>query len=559
MNKKLLLLIIGIAVLLIGAVVQITGVADKASSMGIIGGAILCVIYMAIDFKAVIAQIGKRSTRYGAAQTTMVVLMLGIVAFILAYSNTHSKRFDFTENKRFTLDVATKNVVEALDKEVRIVCFNDSIAEQMWQQATEDLLKQYVHLNDKISYKFIDPLRNPKDAMDYKNELYTMPTIFVEQGVTREKAKETSLDMVEEGITNAIIKVTRTKENTVYFLAGHGEADYMNTSDFHGFGLIKQRLEAKNYTVKQLKIERSVGIPEDCSALVIAGPQTDLFDYEMKALDRYINLGGNVIVMLEPQSAPNFAAWAKKYGLNVGNDMICEAEFQADIASLFTTGKLSGRVSVSLNPSVSSYPADIDITRNFELITQYPNSRSVAVNDSLPEGIKAERLLETRGKDPKMDMPGSWAETDLEALISEKTAQFDPDKDIEGPVSIAALATVDRLKFAPAKAAEAAVQSSTELALAERPDESHLLVFGDSDFARNGMVARGGGDLIMNSVNFMVGEGDLITVTSKTSEDTSLTLTGSQQRVMYSLIVFVWPMIVVTLGIVVWIRRRRSG
>ena len=551
MDYKKSILFLGILVFLVGLILRLAGVAITASSVMLIAGAVFVLVFIIADYKGVMKSLGKRSTRYGAAQGTMVVLVFAIAAFILAYSNSHTKRFDLTENQRFTLDPATKNVLSSLDKEVRIVIFYDSAAESMFRQNIEDILKQYNHMNDNVEYEFIDPIQNPGDAMPYKTELYTTPTIFVEQGVNREKTTGNE----EQDITNALIKVTRVKQHKVYFLKGHGEKDFENASDFQGMGQIKTRLENKNYLVESLEIQRQVGVPDDASVVIIAAPQTDLFDEELQALGRYLNLGGNVIVLLEPETAPKLAAWAGQYGLNVGRDIVCEAEFQADLMSLLK-GQFQGQISVSTQPSVTSYPDDVEITRNFQLRTQYPSSRSVSIDSSPPEGVTARKLLETKGKLQNSDFPGSWAETNIEAL-KEKKAEFQEGQDIRGPVTIAGLATIDRMKFEPAKAAEAQIQASTG-EMAERPENSHLLVFGDSDFASNSMVAYGGGDLFMNSVNYLTEEEDLITISSKPTEDTSLNITGVQSRII-QVLTFVAPLAVIALGIGVALRRRRSA
>ncbi|HNT37429.1 MAG TPA: Gldg family protein, partial [bacterium] len=330
--------------------------------------------------------------------------------------------------------------------------------------------------------------------------MYSVPALIVKCGANKERTRSEK----EEDITNAIIKVTHTEEKSLYFLTGHGERDINGETDAFGMGIIKRLLEDKRYSVKEFEMSRQQGIPEDCAVLVIAAPQTDLFEHELTALERYLNLGGNVIVLLEPETAPQLAAWLAKYGLKVGNEIICEAEVQADIASLLQ-GKLSGRLSVSTAPVIGkrNYGTH-EITRDFDLATQYPSSRSVSVTDTLPAGITADKILETKGElenAPDASIPGSWAETDLE-MLRQQQAQYDEGVDMKGPVTLAALVTIDRHNFEPAKAAEAAVASATDI---QRPDKSRLLVFGDSDFATNSGVRYDRGVLFTNCINYLIG------------------------------------------------------
>ena len=63
----------------------------------------------------------------------------------------------------------------------------------------------------------------------------------------------------------------------------------------------------------------------------------------------------------------------------------------------------------------------------------FPVVRSVRVAKELPEGISAQALVSTSQQ--------SWAETDLKTL-QEGRSTFDAGSDRQGPVSIAAVATM---------------------------------------------------------------------------------------------------------------------
>lgn len=554
MKNKSFIWMLGVAAFVIGLLLRIAQVDLTVSSIPLLGGALLILAYLAIDYKTVLSGLGQRSTQYGTIQAVLVVIVIGILCFILAYSHTHSKRFDLTQNKRFTLDHQTIGILQNLQEDVTIYCFPEPMGGPFWKNQMSDMLNQYRHYSDKIKYEFIDYMKEHGKAQEFRNELYSVPAIIVKCGANLERARSEK----EEDIANAIIKVTHTEEKSLYFLTGHGERDINSETDAFGMGIIKRLLEDKRYTVKELEMARQHGIPEDCAVLVIAGPQTDLFDHELNAIERYLNLGGNVIAMLEPETAPNLVSWFGKFGLNVGNDMICEAEVQADLASLLQ-GKLTGRLSVSTVPTISKRDyGSHEITRDFDLSTQYPSSRSVSVASVLPGGLSVDKILETKGElenSPDPSIPGSWAETDLE-MLKQQQAQFDESEDLKGPVTLAALVTIDRHQYEPAKAAEAAIQSATGV---QRPDKSYLLVFGDSDFASNAGIRFDRGVLFTNCINYLIGAKHLITVPPKMTADTSLTLSKGEMRLIQVVVLGIWPLVVIAIGIGVGIRRRRSA
>ena len=242
---------------------------------------------------------------------------------------------------------------------------------------------------------------------------------------------------------------------------------------------------------------------------------------ELNRIKDYIDSGGKVLFMIDPFTVPDTVSFLKRYGFNIGDDIIIDKLSQVFGANYLT-------------PVVAQYDKEHPITKDFDLATFFPLARSVAVEKDLSKGIYP---LAMTGEQ-------SWAETDKKALEQGK-AEYNGDKDKKGPVSIASVVTVE------AKVEEQQKDN------ANRKRYAKIVVIGDSDFVNNTNINLAGNkDLFLNSVNWLAEEADLITIRKKEISSTPLLLTKAQGRLMFWLPVIIMPSIVLIAGIFILNRRR---
>ena len=161
------------------------------------------------------------------------------------------------------------------------------------------------------------------------------------------------------------------------------------------------------------------------------------------------------------------------------------------------------------------------------MATAFPTARSVSTTEGLPD-VTNTVLIKTA--------PQSWAETDLSTLQSGGQPDPTQGKDIIGSVPLAV----------------AGQRSGAN---------GRIVVFGDSDFAINANFSYlGNGDLFINSIDWATEQESLINLTPK---DTVTRTMVPPTKVVLGLIflgsVVLLPGLVIVLGIVVWISRRRRG
>jgi ABC-type uncharacterized transport system involved in gliding motility auxiliary subunit len=504
--------------------------------LGLLGVAALAT-YIILNLSVLKQSFKRKSFIYSGNLIFIVILVLAILVLINYFFSRHHHRFDFTEAKLHSLSDQSIKVLENLKDEVSALCFfrEGNIS----QVKMENLLKIYNYHSKKLKYEFIDPDKNP--GMVKRYDVAQDGTTILESG--DKESRITSTD--EEDITNAIIKISREKKKVLYFLEGHGEAS-IEVSEEKGYTLAKEGLEKLAYEVKKLTLALSDTFPQDCALLVIPGAKKDLLPNELETIRNYISEGGRVFFMVDPETAPGLKSFLTEYGIQLEDDLIVD-----------TVSRLMG--GDYFMPIVSEYEYH-EITSEFRYATFFPFARSVSVAEEKPEGISANILAKTS--------TNSWSERQLKDL----EVTFDKDKDKEGPISIAAVVTVEpkeEEKEEPkeeketkeeekeeTKAEKEAEEKQTEEA-AKIKQEGRLAVFGDSDFASNRYFNfSGNGNFFLNTVNWLTEEADLISIQAETSSPRTIHMTATQGRILFFVSLIILPLIVLVTGISVWVRRR---
>jgi len=121
------------------------------------------------------------------------------------------------------------------------------------------------------------------------------------------------------------------------------------------------------------------------------------------------------------------------------------------------------------------------------------------------------------------------------------------DEDLAGPVPVAVAGTLPASSDAPAEGAEAASQST-----------GRIVVFGDADFGSNELIdAYLNRDLFVNSVNWLLGDVEAISVRPNRSRPSRFQPTAEEFQRIRLLSLFVLPEFLAVLGVLTWWSRRQ--
>ncbi|MBI4549832.1 MAG: GldG family protein [Candidatus Omnitrophica bacterium] len=433
---------------------------------------------------------------------TLAGLLLVFVCLLYTVLSRQNARFDLTRNRVYTLSPKTVEVLKGLGPEpVTVKAFFRG--DQPGREELSDFLKMYAFQSGSFRYRFIDPDRNPGEAKKAGVDEYG--TVVVERGDRKERFKE----VTEEALTNALLKLAEARTRKVVFVQGHGEKSPEDAQE-KGYSHLAERLEAENYAVRSVLLSRD-SVPSDADLVVIAGPAADYLSDEITMLQQYLDGGGRVLALLDPSEnrLTLLENWLDSYGLVLGRSVVIDK-----LSRLFGADHLI--------PVVAQY-GQHPITEKFNVASFLPVARTVTRSKDAPADLEVSEIAYTS--------PGSWAEQDWKQIQGGEVSQ--DEGDAAGPLSLAC-------------------------AVSKANASLRLVVFGDSDFADNAhLYLSGNKDLVLNSVAWLAGEEKLVTIRPKERASTPLVLTGAQQRLIFVVPVFGFPVLALVSGLAVLLYRRK--
>jgi len=488
----------------------------------LVAGALLLLAYVSFGFEEVRSLLGQRSTRYSAGAFLYALLFVLLVGGGNYISARRHHRWDLTEAGIYTLAPQSKKVVEALKEDLAMTGFVEGGQDSQLQS----LLESYQYAAPShVKSRLVDPDKEP--ALVEQMKITALRSVHLQYG----KESFVVANPTEETVTNGIIRVSGATKKLVYFAEGDGEADVANQDDPKGYAGAKLALEQENYEVKPLVLPSAEQIPDDASALVIAGVQRPLSEHEVQMLDAYLKRGGHLLALIGPrQGDERVPRLLADWGAKLGNDIVID-----QVVRLFQGPTLG------VQPITKTYGTH-PITQNFHDYTVYPQTRTVEPDSAGKKGLTVTALVKTSAS--------SWAETKVDEVFSKNpTASLDPE-DRKGPLSVAVAveAKLRDLGITPPPAPEGK----------KAPEEARLVVFGTPMFADNQQLAeaRLNGDLFLNAVGWLVGQEELVAIRSRTVRASRAELTREQAVRVFYLSVFLIPELIIATGIVVWSDRK---
>ena len=490
-----------------------------------IAGLIVTGLYALSQWRDVARSFSGRNVRLGSMAAGSVALVLAILVGVNWISSRQNKRWDFTEGGQFSLSDQTRQILRGLTKPLGVKVFYRSDSGEL--DRFRDQFAEYAYISPNVKVEYIDPDKEPMKAKSLDVQAYGTVVLEYEGKVER----TTSTD--EQGLANALKRLTEGKAKKVYFAEGHGERDTTN-SDPLGFTLFSDALKSENFELGKIVLAQDPKVPDDATMVIIAGPKSDYLPQEIDALKPYLGKGGKLLLMIDPPEPkkiveyPNLAGLVKDWNINIGTNIVVDAQSMQSAAF----------------PFVATYPRH-PITENFDrIMTMYRFVRSVEPIEGGTNGRFAQKILETS--------PRSWAESDVKGLYETGKPVMEPDKgDKQGPVSIGAAVNV------PAADAAAPATPPDPAAPAPPKPETRVVVVGDSDFLANQTIGfEGNRDIGLNIANWLAQQENLIAIRPKAPSDRRITMTPERGQAIFWLTLFVVPGLLFLTAFRVWWKRR---
>jgi len=510
-----LIAVLGLVALLVGLIVAVVLPEIRFAAWGILAlGVILLATAFIMNFRRVRGAITGRRGRFGAGTTIMASIFVGVIILVNAISIGNYHRFDLTGVSQFTLTSQTKEALNNLETPVDVLFFYGVSGELdlLLKSYTENLLGEYQNYTDQLSVEFIDTDEYPERARQYGINQYGTAVFQSENHQRLVQPLEILViegeDIVaveaEYAFTSAILEVTGVVQKKLYFLTGHGESN-INTD----YSYARESLLDNLYKVDMLDLLVTPSIPEDCTALVIAAPQNSMSDSEIEIIERYLENGGWVIILMNPDSPPEIKQLFASWGVDVKDGTVIDPSSYAA-------------------PNIDS-PSITRLRNQFGLEnTYFPGSTAVILQEE-KENVLVLPLAWTSGD--------SWLESDFD--YGEEPV-FNNGVDTKGPLVLGVLIY--------------AVQSG-----ASSPEVSNtrLIVIGDSDFASNQHFYNGNnGEFFINSVNLLTLGKELISIERKVLPFRRLVISQQEKNLLRYSSIALLPLLVLVAGGIIWWRRR---
>jgi len=123
---------------------------------------------------------------------------------------------------------------------------------------------------------FINPSEEPKLAQEAG--VKTDGEVVIEYN---KRVEHIVPPFAEQEITNLLVRLSRTNQQAVMYLDGHGERNLLGVRN-HDIGEFGKQLEAKGFKFANPDLTISPAVPSNGAMLVVASPQVDVTEVEAK-------------------------------------------------------------------------------------------------------------------------------------------------------------------------------------------------------------------------------------------------------------------------------------
>src|ERR1043166_5555170 len=481
--------------------------------------------------------------RIGLNVLVQIVLILFLAAMANSLAFKHYSRWDFSRDQKYTLSDQTKRFLDTLKGKMRITVFfspNTPITADVL-----NLLIEYQYAGKgKIDIEHIDPERNlsrAKELLD-KYKVVTDESLLVLDYEGRNKTVKASemadLDQSgmalgegphvaafkgEQAITSAMIDLVEGKKKILGYVTGHKEPAL--TEGTSPITVLKTFIENENIKFQELNLLDLDAIPADVKAVMIAGPQYDFSDREMKLLRDFWDKQGRILLLLDPAAkTPKLRGFLNELGVKVNDDRLM-VFLRTGIQELALTRDVQAR-----------FLGDSPVTKRLAdvraLFFGGTSSLTLEPDRVRASNIRLEPLIQAE--------KGYFAETDYNTDNQTKL-QVDAKQSSNVPLTIGA-----------------AVEKGGSADQRVQMNSPRLVVVSNATFVEDNAITQDqqGLDFISGGVNWLLSREQLIGIAPKIPKPLTFSLSEEALRRLRWIVLLFMPLVPAVIGTVVWWQRR---
>lgn len=241
---------------------------------------------------------------FSTGMIAIVVALTVVVNLIASALPETYTQIDATSQKLYSITEDTEKYLDTLKDDVTLYVM---VNKNSKDDNVDRTLQKYASASKHVKVKYVDPNVSPTFASKYTDNDVTSNSIIVVCG-DRSKVIDYNSDIYEysydssynysvtgydcEGqVTAAIQYVTSESTTNVYELTGHDESTL--SGDF------SEVFQKRFMNVGSLSLLTVDAIPEDCQAIFITAPQSDLSEDDLSKLSQYLGNGGKIYLSID--------------------------------------------------------------------------------------------------------------------------------------------------------------------------------------------------------------------------------------------------------------------
>lgn len=470
----------------------------------------------------------KKMIGTGAFSAGMIVVMCAIcvvVNLVLTALPAKYTSIDCSATKLYSLTGDTKDRVSKLDEDITIYVLNSKKSKDA---KIDETINRYKDFSSHIKVKYVDPATSPKFYQDYTDTTPTTNSLIIE---SKNRSKVIDYNDIYEydsssyyygyqsqssitgydaegQITSAIEYVTMDADElpVIYQITGHNETEI--GSNFQSV------VSKANANLKSLERFNEEKVPEDATAIIINSPTVDFNEEDAQKVIDYLNGGGKAMIVgcyAYNDELTNFNKILAAYNVSFKTGVVAEND-----SSKYYQNPLY------LLPTVETTDYTSDATDGYVFL-----AGSCAIN--YPEDtddVTYTKLLSTSDS--------AVLKKDWKNITTSKAE----DADENGPFT-------------------------TGLAVNDSSTGASIVVFGTPyvvDDSYDNAVSGNNADMFKDVITSMTGNVELASSVIPVKDYTLSNITiNTLQAVVTGLIIMIAvPILLIIIGIVVWVMRRKK-
>lgn len=280
-----------------------------------------------------------------------ILLVCAVLILVNVLSDSYFFRLDFTADKRYTLNKATKDILASIKQPITVKAyFSENLPPDVAKTKRDfkELLVEYANRSKgKVVYEFINP--NEKEELETQAAQAGVQPVMINVrekdqmkqqkaylGAVLQMGEKTDVipfmqpgAAMEYALSSSIKKLSVAEKPKVGLLQGHGEPTLQ---------AMQQAYQALSilYDVETVTLSDSAPIADNVKTLVIVDPKDTFPATHIQRIDEFLSKGKNIFIAYNKEKADLSTAngssrytgledWLAKKGITIEDQFIVDA------------------------------------------------------------------------------------------------------------------------------------------------------------------------------------------------------------------------------------------